>query len=89
MASADPISPQTAVAPAAVPLASIRFSRRTGHAVVIVERAGLSPRRHRTSLRRYAAPREWAVTQTARHRRTSGTWLRSSIAVSLWPQARA
>ncbi len=89
MAAADPISPLTARAPAAIPLASIRAYRRTGCAVVTVARQGRTPHRHRVSLRRYAALREWTLTCAARRWRTSGAWLRSSIAVSLWPQARA
>ena len=89
MAAADPISPLTAKSPAPVPLASIRAYRKTGCAIVTVERAGRAPHRHRVSLRRYAALREWTITNAARRWRTSGAWLRSSIAVSLWPQARA
>jgi hypothetical protein len=85
----DPISPLTAKPPAAVPLATIRAYRRTGCAIVTVERAGRSHHRHRVSLRRYALLREWTITRAARRWRTSGWWGRSSIAVSLWPQARA
>ena len=66
------------------PLASIRAYRRTGCAIVTVERVGRAPRRHRISLRRYAALREWTLTRAARRWRTSGAWLRGSIAVSLW-----
>ena len=68
----------------AVPLASIRAYRRTGGAVVTVERAGRAPHRHRVSHRRYARLREWTLTVAARRWKTSGAWLRSSIAVSLW-----
>ena len=41
--------------PTAVPLASIRAYRRTGGAVVTVERAGRAPHRHRVSHRRYVS----------------------------------
>ena len=86
MPTADPtaLRPPAAKPPAAVPLATIRGSRRTGHAVVVVERPGRAPHRHQISLRRYARLREWTITRAARHWRTSGAWLRSSIAVSLW-----
>ena len=87
MATADPIAPLTGTQPAAVravPLALIKAYRRTGGAIVTVERQGRSPHRHRVSLRRYAALREWTITRAARRWRTSGAWLRSSIAVSLW-----
>ena len=69
------------------PLASIRASRRTGCAVVIVERAGCDPRRYRVSLRRYAALREWSITRAPRYWRTSGAWMRSSVAVMLWERS--
>ena len=90
MATADPIAPLTGTQPAAVraaPLASIRAYRRAGCAIVTIERAGRAPHRHRISLRRYAALREWTIAHAPRHWRTSGALLRSSIAVSLWPQA--
>ncbi|MDA8365422.1 MAG: hypothetical protein M0Z62_00510 [Actinomycetota bacterium] len=51
---------------------------------MVVERPGRAPHRHQISLRRYARLREWTITRAARHWRTSGAWLRSSIAVSLW-----
>ena len=70
------------------PLASIRAYRKTGCAVVTIERQRRAPHRHRVSLRRYALLREWTITRAARRWRTSGAWLRSSIAVSLW-EARA
>jgi hypothetical protein len=84
MAAVDPIAPVTTGKPAAVPLASIRAYRRTGGAIVTVERAGRAPHRHRISLRRYATLREWTITRAPRRWRTSGWWGRSSIAVSLW-----
>lgn len=89
MPDADPTSLRLPAAkqPAAVPLASIKAYRRTGGAVVTIERQGRSPRRHRVSLRRYAALRGWTITRAARRWRTSGAWLRGSIAVSLWPPA--
>ena len=83
MAAADHISP-LAAKPPAVPLASIKAYRKTGCAVVTVERQGRSPHRHRVSLRRYASLREWTITRAARRWRTSGAWLRGSIVVSLW-----
>jgi hypothetical protein len=69
-----------------VSLASIRAYRKTGGAVVTVERVGRAPHRHRVSLRRSARLREWTLTLTraARRWRTSGAWLRSSSAGSLW-----
>lgn len=70
--------------PTAVPLASIKAYRRTGCAIVTVERAHRAPHRHRVSLRRYALLRAWTLTRAARHWRTSGAWMRSSITVSLW-----
>ncbi len=86
MPDADPTALWLPIAkqPTAVPLASIRASRRTGCAIVTVERAGRTPHRHRVSLRRYARLRDWTLTAAARRWKTSGAWLRSSIAVSLW-----
>ena len=77
-----PVAPTSAARPR--PLALIRAYRRTGCAIVTVERAGRTPHRHRVSLRRYARLREWTITAAARRWRTSGAWLRSSITVSLW-----
>lgn len=90
MPDADPTHPRPPAAkqPVTVLLASIRAYRRTGGAVVTVERVGRARRRHRVSLRRYAALREWTLAAAARRWRTSGWWGRSSIAVSLW-EARA
>ncbi len=81
-----PVADPTALRlPAAgVPLAAIRAYRKTGCAIVTVERAGRAPHRHRVSLRRYAALREWTLAAAPRRWKTSGAWLRSSIAVSLW-----
>ncbi len=83
-----PANERSAVAPTPAarpfPLVSIRAYRKTGCAIVTVERAHRAPHRHRISLRRYAALREWTITRAARHWRTSGAWTRSSIAVSLW-----
>lgn len=67
-----------------VPHVFIRAYRKTGCAIVTVKRAGRAPHRHRISLRRYAALREWTLTHAAHRWGTSGVWLRSSIAVSLW-----
>ena len=88
MATADAISSLPAGEVAAVPLASIRASRRTGHAIVTVERAHRAPHRHRVSLRRYALLRAWTLTRAARLWRTSGCSDRTSFTVSLW-DARA
>jgi hypothetical protein len=71
-----------------VPLATIRAYRRTGGAIVTIARAGRARHRHHVSLCRYAALREWTITRAARRWRTSGSWARGSIAVSLW-EARA
>ncbi len=83
-----PANERSAVAPTPAarpfPLVSIRASRRAGCAIVTVERAHRAPHRHRISLRRYARLREWTLTAAARRWKTSGAWLRSSIAVSLW-----
>ena len=86
MPDADPTSlrPPAAKQHAAGPLASIRAYRRTGGAIVTIERAGRAPHRHCVSLRRYAALREWTITNAARRWRTSGWLGRSSIAVSIW-----
>ena len=86
MPVADPTAPRLPAAkPAAdVPLAAIRAYRKTGCAIVTVERAHRAPHRHRVSLRRYAALREWTLAAAPRRWKTSGAWLRSSIAVSLW-----
>ena len=66
------------------PMAVIRAYRKTGCAIVIVERALRTPHRHRVSLRRYAALREWTITRAARRWRTSGCSDRSSFVLSLW-----
>ena len=88
MPDADPTSLRLPAAKqlTAVPLASIRAYRKTGCAVVTIERAGRAPHRHRVSLRRYALLRKWTITRAAHRRRTSGAWLRGSLTVSLWPQ---
>jgi len=64
------------------PVAVIKASRRRGHAVVTVERVGRPARRHRVSLRRYAALRQW--THGDHPWKRSGEWSRSSLAVYLW-----
>lgn len=64
------------------PVASIRASRRTGHAVVTVTRGGRTCR-YVVSLRRYRALREWTVAG-AHPWRSSGAWLRSGLRVYLW-----
>ncbi len=86
MPVADPAALRLPAAkqPTAVPLASISAYRKTGGAIVTVERAGRAPHRHRVSLRRYAALREWTLAAAPRRWKTSGAWLHSSIAVSLW-----
>ncbi len=68
----------------ATPIATINAYRRKGGAVVTVERQGRPPRRYRISLRRYKALQEWAA--FGEHPwKTSGAYMRSSMAVSLWP----
>ena len=69
---------------ARTPLAVIRAYRKTGYAIVTVERAQRTPHRHRVSLRRYALLRAWTVTRAARLWRTGGCSDRSSFTVSLW-----
>ena len=91
-ATATPaIFPAPSAGDTPVPVATIRAYRRTGCAIVTVERAGRAPHRHHISLRRYARLREWTITRATRRWRTSGWWGRSSIAVSLWEvqEARA
>lgn len=66
------------------PVATILASRRTGHAVVTVTRAGRT-RRYVVSLRRYRALREWTAFGSHPWRR-SGAWLRHRIRVYLWSQ---
>jgi hypothetical protein len=86
-----PATERTTVAPTSaarpVPLATLRAYRRTGGAIVIVERARHAPHRHRISLRRYAALREWTITRAARRWRTSGYSDRSSFVLTLWSAA--
>ena len=65
------------------PLATIKAYRRTGGAVVTVERTGRTPHRHCVTLKRYHALRQWAV-RLAGAPGTSGAWMRSSFTVSLW-----
>ncbi len=91
MPDADPTSLRLPAAKqlTAVPLATIKAYRRTSCAIVTIERAGRAPHRHRVSLRRYALLREWTLTRAARRWRTSGAWLRGSIAVSLWAPLRS
>lgn len=66
------------------PFATVKASRRTGCAVVTVQRAGRTPHHHRVSLRRYAALREWTHTGAPRRWVTSGGWVRSGFDVALW-----
>ena len=66
------------------PLASIKAYRRKGGAIVTIERQGRAPRRHRVSLRRYRALREWLARGAHRRWATSGVWMRNSMAISLW-----
>jgi hypothetical protein len=68
---------------AAPPRATIRASRRKGHAVVVIERQGRKPRRHQVTLHRYALLREWTLTAKYCERR-SGAWMRSSFTACLW-----
>ena len=77
-----PVAPTSAARPR--PLALIRAYRRTGCAIVTVERAHHTPHRHRVSLRRYTLLRAWTITRAPRRWRTSGSSDRSSFALSLW-----
>lgn len=70
-------------APSRPLLATVKAYRRTGGAIVTVEREGRT-HRYAVSLRRYHALREWTLTRAARRWRTSGAWLRSSMACSIW-----
>jgi hypothetical protein len=69
--------------PDPVPLATVKAYRRTGGAIVTVKHHGRT-RRYRVSLRRYHALREWTLTRAAHRWRTSGAWLRASVACSIW-----
>ena len=83
-----PANERSAVAPTPAarpfPLVSIRAYRKTGCAIVTVERAHRAPHRHRVSLRRYALLRAWTITRAARLWRTGGCSDRSSFSVALW-----
>ena len=67
-----------------VPIAVVRAYRKTGCAIVTVERAHRTPHRHRVSLRRYALLRTWTLHRAPCRWRTSGFSDRSSFTVSLW-----
>lgn len=67
----------------AQPFATVRSYRRTGGAVVNIEREGRPTRRYRVSLRRYHALREWTAFGSHPYK-TSGAWLRSSMTAYLW-----
>jgi hypothetical protein len=77
----NPNSPRLVLDPATGELSQIRATRRTGHAVAIVTRAGRC-RRYTVSLRRYAALREWTVTRGIG--RASGYWLTHGMCAYLW-----
>ena len=79
---------RTWVLPAEVPLATVKAYRRTGGAVVTVDRVGRPTHRYCVSLRRYHALREWTLTRAARRWRTSGAWMRSSMVCSIWSEVR-
>ena len=65
------------------PVATIRAYRKTGGAVVSVERPGAPKLRYQVSLKRYHALRQW--TAFGSHPwRSSGAWLRSSMTARLW-----
>jgi hypothetical protein len=67
----------------ATPVATIRAYRRTGGAVVTVEREGQPPHRYLVSLRRYHALRQWTAFGTHPWRSSSAR-LRSSLTAYLW-----
>ncbi len=63
-------------------VATIKAYRRTGGAVVTIERQGRPVRRYRVSLRRYHAIREWAA--FGKHPwKSSGAWLNSTLTAYL------
>jgi hypothetical protein len=69
------------------PFATIKAYRRTGGAVVIVEREGRPPHRYRVSLQRYHVVREWHA--FGRHRWvTSGAWARNNMVASMWAREK-
>ena len=68
---------------AAAPLATIRAYRRTGGAIITIERQGRPPHRYGVTLRRYHALREWTASGSDPWK-TSGAWLKSSMTASLW-----
>ena len=67
----------------AQPFATVRAYRRTGGAVVNVEREGRRTHRYHVSLRRYHALREWTAFGSHPYK-SSGAWLRSSMTAYLW-----
>ncbi len=74
------------------PVATVKAYRRTGGAVVTVERPGRPKHRYVVTLRRYHWLREWTLTRGAGFARpncwrTSGAWMRSSLTVYLWSQS--
>jgi len=71
------------VSPALQPVATIKAYRKTGHAVVTIDRQGRTVRRYRVSLRRYNAFRRWTVEMYSTPN-ASGVWLRSSLTVHVW-----
>lgn len=72
------------ISTAHAPLSVIRAFRKTGCAIVTVERAARAPHRHRVSLRRYALLRAWTHHRAPRLWHTSGFWDRSSFVLFLW-----
>jgi len=69
------------------PIAVVKAYRRTGGAVVTIERVGRPKRRHCVSLKRYNALREWTL--AGRHPwRWSGGFMRTSMTAYLWEAAR-
>jgi hypothetical protein len=74
--------------PASTPIATIKAYRRTGGAVVTVERTGFPPHRYCVSLKRYRALQKWAA--FGKHPwKMSGAWMRSSLTVSPWATQRS
>ena len=65
------------------PVATIRAYRKTGAAVVTVQREGRTPHRYQVSLKRYHALGEW-ILFGGHPWRTSGGWMRSSMQAALW-----
>ncbi len=63
------------------PLAHVRAGRRTGHAVITIERNGRT-QRHKVSLKRYRAFFWWTIRRCPW--KCSGSWARHGIDITIW-----